>query len=221
VTAGQTLDLEAKLSQSLLRKVDLPVLKGIFLATSNEERKSSAISRKETTEVEPFGLCFVISREASRGREVEPTIMAVYGVVELANLRVRYLIAFRPHHACQHLERDEGACQSSARPVGKAAQYRRGEPRVRVSAWEKSAIKDEDTADFRRAPKGAPVGPLKTPPKGLHDDERGKVDRYQHCRLNSKMALDRFDKIRPLGGGIRVVLGLVAVAHAYVLDEKL
>jgi hypothetical protein len=90
-----------------------------------------------------------------------------------------------------------------------------------VSVTEESAIKDEDTAYFRYAPMGTPVGALKTPAKVLQNDERGKVEGNKHRRLDTEIAPDRFDKIRTLGGGIRVVLGLVAVAHAYVLDEKL
>src|SRR6516225_8624292 len=92
VTAGQTHDLEAELAQPFFRKIDLPVLKGIFVAAAHKERESGAISLEEVSEVEPVPLRFVIDREARCCREVEPAIVAVDGVVELANLGVRNLV---------------------------------------------------------------------------------------------------------------------------------
>jgi len=47
-----------------LRKVDLPVFKGILVAAANKERELSPISREEAPEVEPLALRFVIGCEA-------------------------------------------------------------------------------------------------------------------------------------------------------------
>ena len=68
VTAGQPLDLEAELAQPFLREVDLPVLKGIFVAAAHQERELTAVSLKEVAEVEPIALRFVISHEAGSRR---------------------------------------------------------------------------------------------------------------------------------------------------------
>jgi len=46
VTARQPLDLETELAQSLLRKVDLPVLKFILCAAAHQEWELIAISSK-------------------------------------------------------------------------------------------------------------------------------------------------------------------------------
>jgi hypothetical protein len=62
VTAGQPLDLEAELAQSLAREVDLPVLKGIFVAATHQEREAAAVSVEEAAEVEPIALRLVIGR---------------------------------------------------------------------------------------------------------------------------------------------------------------
>src|SRR5215469_4328637 len=129
VTAGQSLDLKSELAQPFLSKVDLPVFKGIFVAAADKERELISISLKETTEVEPIAFRFVIGREARCGSEVEHAIVAVQGIMQLANLGVRDLIAFGPHYAGRHLEQSEGTAQTWAGSVGKAAQDWRGEPR--------------------------------------------------------------------------------------------
>jgi hypothetical protein len=54
----------------------------------------------------------------------------------------------------------------------------------------------------------------------LQNDERGKVERDQRRGFDAEMAPDRFDLIGAFGGGIRIVFGLVAVAHANILDEE-
>jgi len=43
VTAGQPFDLEAELTKPFFREVDLPVLKGIFIAAAHQERELIAI----------------------------------------------------------------------------------------------------------------------------------------------------------------------------------
>jgi hypothetical protein len=60
VTAGQPLDLESQLAQPFLGEVDLPVFKGIFVAAADKERELISISLKETAEIEPIALRFVI-----------------------------------------------------------------------------------------------------------------------------------------------------------------
>jgi hypothetical protein len=54
VTAAQPLDLEPELAQPFLREVDLPVLKGIFIAAAHQERELASVSLEEVTEVEPM-----------------------------------------------------------------------------------------------------------------------------------------------------------------------
>jgi hypothetical protein len=63
VTAGQTLDPEAKHSQPLFREVDLPMFKGIFVAATDKERKLIPIDLEQPAKVEPVALRFVISRK--------------------------------------------------------------------------------------------------------------------------------------------------------------
>ena len=94
VTAGQPLDLEAELAQPFLREIDLPVLKGIFIAAAHQERELTAVSLKELAEVEPVALRFVVGDEACSSREVEQAIVAVQGVIQLADLGMRHLITF-------------------------------------------------------------------------------------------------------------------------------
>ncbi len=65
MTARQTHNLEAEFAQPFLRKVDLPMFKGIFVTAANKERKLSAISLEEAAEVEPVALRFVIGCEAA------------------------------------------------------------------------------------------------------------------------------------------------------------
>ena len=94
VTAGQPLDLETELAQSFLRDVNLPVFKGIFIAAANQERELTAVSLKELAEVEPIALRFLISHEACCCGEVEQAVVAVHGVIQLADLGIRHLITF-------------------------------------------------------------------------------------------------------------------------------
>jgi len=157
VTAGQPLDLEAQLTQPFLREIDLPMFKGIFVAAADKERELISISLKETAEIEPIALRFVICVEARCGSEVEHAIVAAQGIMQLANLGVRDLIAFGPHHADRQLEQSEGTAETGAGPIGKAAQDWRGEPRVRVPIREKSAIEDEDAAYLRPARRFTPL----------------------------------------------------------------
>src|SRR6516162_425584 len=167
VTAGQPLDLEAEVAQPFLRKIDLPVLKGIFIAAAHLERELTAISLEEAAEVEPIALRFVFGHEACSSREVKQAIVAAHGVVELANLSVRDLIAFGPHNPGHHLEQGEGTAQTPAGPVGEAAQNWRGEPRVRVPVREESPIEDENAAYVRPDRGFAPLSALKPAPQVL------------------------------------------------------
>ena len=151
VTAWQPLDLESQFPQPFLREIDLPVFKRIFVAAADNKRELISISLKEATEVEPVALRFVIGIEARSCGGVEVAIVSAQGVVKLANLSVRDLVAFGPHHANRHLEQSEGTAQTSARPIGNAAQDWRGEPRVRVPVGKESAIEDENAAYLRPA----------------------------------------------------------------------
>src|SRR5262249_6870135 len=161
VTAGQPLDLEAELAQPFFGEVDLPMLERIFIAAADKERELVAVSLEEGAEVEPIALSFVIGHEARRCPGVEPTIMAVEGVVELANLGVRNLVAFGPHHPCHHFEQGEGTPQTPTRAVGQAPQDRRGEPWVGVPVREEPTIEYEDCAYLRPARGFAPLSALK------------------------------------------------------------
>src|SRR6266446_2615438 len=118
VTAGQPLDLEAELAQPFFREVDLTVLKRIFIAAADQERELIAISLEEAAEVEPIALRLVIGHEARRGGEIEQAIAAAHGVVQLADLGVRDLIAFGPHHPSRQLEQPEGASHTLVGPLG-------------------------------------------------------------------------------------------------------
>src|SRR5262249_61405082 len=97
VTAGQPLDLEAELAQSFLREVNLPVFKGIFVAAANQERELTAVSLKEFAEVEPTALRFLISHEACCCGEIEQAVVAVQGVIKLADPRLHPFISFLTH----------------------------------------------------------------------------------------------------------------------------
>src|SRR5690242_7240449 len=104
MTAGQTLDPKAEFSQSFLREVNLPMFKRIFVAAADQKRELIAINLEDVTEVEPIPLRFVVSHEACCGSEVEQAIVTVQGVMQLADLGISHLIAFRPHHPHHHLE---------------------------------------------------------------------------------------------------------------------
>jgi hypothetical protein len=150
MAAGQPFDLEAELSQSLLREIDLSVFKWIFVAAADQERELIAIRPEELTEVEPIALRFVISHEACGRGEIEQAIVAVHGAMHLAQLGVGYMIAVGPHlpHSWHSLKQREGPAYALAGPIGKAAQHRRGIPRVGVPIREEPAIKNENSAYF-------------------------------------------------------------------------
>jgi hypothetical protein len=221
VPTTQTLDLQAELAQPFLREVNLPPLKGIFVAAANEEWKLTPIRVEETAEVQTVALRLVIGREAGASRKIEQAIMAVHGVVKFANLGVRNPIAFRPHYPRQQLEQGKGSSQPTARSVVEASQDWRGEPRMRVTVREKAPIEDEDSPYCRAAHRIAALGALKPASQMLQDDKRGKVEGDQHCGLDAERAPERFDQIGSFSGRIRIVFGLVAVAHADVLDKEL
>src|SRR6516225_2092454 len=142
--------------------------------------------------------------------------------MELAELGVRYAIAFRPHllHSWDPFEQREGAAQASAGPLGEAAQHRRGVPWVGVPVRKEPAIEDENAAYIRPARGFAPLRALKPASKMLQDNKRGEVKGDQRRGLNTEIAPDRFDEISAFGRGIGVVLGLIAIAHADIIEEE-
>jgi hypothetical protein len=71
VSTGQTLDLEAELAQPFLREVDLPALKGIFVAAAYEDRELTAIGPVKAAEIQPVALRLVIDHEPGSCCEVE------------------------------------------------------------------------------------------------------------------------------------------------------
>src|SRR5258708_28640543 len=85
---------------------------------------------------------------------------------------------------------------------------------------EKPAIEDENATYLRPARRFSPLGPLKPTSQVLQDDKRGKVKSDQRGGLDREITPDRFDEIGAFGGGIGIVLGLIAISHAHVLDEK-
>src|SRR5262249_61785070 len=104
VPAGYPLDLEPELARSFLREFNLPVSKGIFAAAAIQDRELTAVSFKEPAEVEPIALRFLISHEACCCGEVEQAVVAVHGVIQLADLGIRHLITFLPHRPPHHFE---------------------------------------------------------------------------------------------------------------------
>jgi hypothetical protein len=86
VTAGQPLDPKAE-SQSFVREIDLPMLKGIFATAADEERELVSINPEEAAKVEPIALRFAIGNEARCGREVEQAIVAIQGAVKVRGSR--------------------------------------------------------------------------------------------------------------------------------------
>src|SRR5215470_3092433 len=177
VTTRQTFDLEAELSQSFLRKVNLPVFKGVFVAATHQERELIAIGLEEAAEVEPAALGFVIGREAGGCRQVEQAVVAVQSAMKLADFGVRYVIAFGPQlpYSWHPLEQREGPAHAPAGLLGKATQRRRRVPGMRVPVGEKSAVEDENSADVRPVRRFAPLRPLKPASQVLQNDKRGKV----------------------------------------------
>src|SRR5215469_6394738 len=159
VSARQTFDLEAELAQSFLRKVNLPVFKGVFVAATHQEGELMAIGLEESAEVEPVALRFVIGREAGGCRQVEQAVVAVQGAMKLADLGVRYVIAFGPQlpYSRHPLEQREGAADAPTGSLGKPAQHRCGVPRMSVPVGEKSAIEDENPADVWPVRRFAPL----------------------------------------------------------------
>ena len=208
VTTGQTLDPETEIAQSLTREVDLPVFKRIFIAAAHQERELIAISLEEQTEVQPVALRLVISDKACCSCEVEQTIVAVDGAMELAEFGVCYLIAFGPHlsYSWHPLGQREGTAHAPARSVGKAAQHRRGVPRVGVPVREQPAIEDQDSAYVRSVRGFAPLRALNSTSQVLQNDQGGKIESGQRRRLDTEIAPDRFDQIGTLGGRIRISL---------------
>ena len=156
VTAGQPLDLEAGLTKPRFREVDLPVLKGIFIAAAHQERELVAICLEEAAKVEPIALRLVIGHEACCRGEVEQAIVAVHRAMELTELGVRYVIAFGPHfpYSWHPFEQREGAAQASPGSLGEAAQH----------------------AYIRPTRRFAPLRALKPPSQMLQDDKRGEVE---------------------------------------------
>src|ERR1700751_3387669 len=55
----------------------------------------------------------------------------------------------------------------------------------------------------------------------LQHDKRGEVEGDERRGMDGKIAPDRFDEIGAFGGRISVVLGLLAIAHADIVEEEL
>src|SRR5215472_124236 len=142
--------------------------------------------------------------------------------MELMELGVRYVIAFGPHfpYSWHPFEQHEGATQASPGPLGEAAQHRRGVPWVGVPVRKEPAVEDENAAYIRSARRFAPLRALNPASQMLQDDKRGEVKGDQRRGLNAEIAPDRFDEISAFGCGIGVVLGLIAIAHADIIDEE-
>ena len=100
MTAGQMFDLEAEFAETFIRKLDLSVFKGIFVAAAHQKRELTVIGSEDLTEVESVTLRFVISHEARCGGEIKQAIVTVHGSIELADFAICYPVAFGPHHPC-------------------------------------------------------------------------------------------------------------------------
>ena len=148
MTAGQPLNLKAEVAQLFLREIDLSVFKGILVAAAYQERELIAIRLKESTEVEPIALRFVIGHEARSRSEVEQAIVAVHSAMELEDFGVGYVIAFGPHlpYSRHPLEQRERAAHAPAGTVGEAPQHRGGVSGVGMPVREEPSIEDEDSA---------------------------------------------------------------------------
>ena len=218
VTAGQMFDLEAEFAETFIRKLDLSVFKGIFVAAAHQKRELMVISPEELTEVESVTLRLVISHEARCGGEVEQAIVTVQSSIELADFAICYPVAFGPHHPCQH-EQGERTPQTPASPVRKAAQDRRCVPRVGVPVRKEPTIEDENATYVWPARGLASLGALESASQMLQDHKRGKVKGNQRRGLDGEIAPDGFNEIGAFGGGICIVLRLVAIAHAEIFDE--
>src|SRR6516164_2622076 len=127
-------------------KINLPEFKGIFLAAAHQERELIAISPEETAEVEPITLRFVINHEVCCCGEVEQPIVAVHGAMQLQEFVVCYMIALGPHlpHSGHSLEQREGTAHAPSSQVGKAAQHRRGIPRMSMPVGKEPAVENEN-----------------------------------------------------------------------------
>src|ERR1700751_4862797 len=89
-----------------------------------------------------------------------------------------------------------------------------------VRVRKESAIEDEDPAYVRPARGFASLRALKPASQMLKDDKRGKVEGDQCRRLDGEIPPDRLDEIGAFGGGVGIVFGLVAIAHADIVDEE-
>src|SRR5262249_8572904 len=151
------------------------MFKGVFIAPAHHERELIPVSLKDGAEVEPIALRLVISHEARSRGEVEQAIVAVHGVMELAQFGVGYVIGFgpQPPYPRHSPEQSKGAAQAAAGPIREPAQQRRRVPRVGVPVREEPAIEDENAAYVWPARGFAPLRPLKPAPQVLQDDKRG------------------------------------------------
>ena len=89
-----------------------------------------------------------------------------------------------------------------------------------VTVREEPAIEGEDSAYLRAARGLASVRAFKQTSQVLQDDERREVKGNQRRGFDGEIAPDRFDKAGTFGSGIRIVLGLVAIAHADIVEEQ-
>jgi hypothetical protein len=89
-----------------------------------------------------------------------------------------------------------------------------------VPVREEPAIEDDNAANGRPAHGLASLGAFEPALQMFEDNKRGEVEGDQRRGLDGEIAPECFDEIGAFGGGIGVVLGLVAVAHADILDEE-
>jgi hypothetical protein len=89
-----------------------------------------------------------------------------------------------------------------------------------VPVREEPAIEDDNAAYGRAAHGLASLGAFEPAPQMLENDKRGEVEGDQRRGFDGEIAPECFYEIGAFAGGIGVVLGLVAVAHADILDEE-
>src|SRR5229473_76090 len=90
-----------------------------------------------------------------------------------------------------------------------------------MSVRKEPTIENKNATYFGSTRRLPTLGALKSASQVLRDDNRGKIEGDQRCGLDRLIPPYRLDKIGAFGGGIGIVLGLVAIAHADILDEEL
>jgi hypothetical protein len=90
-----------------------------------------------------------------------------------------------------------------------------------MSVRKEPAIENENATYFWSTRRLPTLGALKSASQVLRDDNRGKIEGDQRCGLDGLIPPDGLDEIGAFGGGIGIVLGLVAIAHTDIFDEEL